>query len=75
MSFSEKLKSRIITVKEELSKNIELVKVDEEVRNSRLSICTNCEHLFKPTNSCKKCGCFMNAKTWLKSATCPINKW
>ena len=24
---------------------------------------------------CKECGCFMNRKTWLKDASCPIGKW
>lgn len=47
----------------------------EEIRNQRLSICDSCEHLFKPTSSCKKCGCFMKLKTWIGPARCPIGKW
>lgn len=47
----------------------------KEQRNQRIDICKSCEHLFKLTSSCKKCGCFMTAKTWLASAKCPINKW
>jgi hypothetical protein len=46
-----------------------------EIRNERLNICKGCEHLFKPTRTCKKCGCFMAAKTWLKHAHCPEDKW
>lgn len=48
---------------------------DKETRTERFEICKSCEHLFKLTNTCKKCGCFMKAKTWLASAKCPINKW
>ena len=45
------------------------------IRNERLDICRGCDRLFKPTNSCKECGCFMALKTWLSDATCPIGKW
>jgi hypothetical protein len=47
----------------------------KEIRNERLDICKGCEHLFKPTRTCKKCGCFMAAKTWLKFAHCPEGHW
>jgi hypothetical protein len=46
-----------------------------EVRDKRLDICKECERLFKPTYTCKECGCFMALKTWLKEASCPLNKW
>jgi hypothetical protein len=48
---------------------------DDDVAKSRLDICMGCEHLIKATKTCKKCGCFMQAKTKLKEATCPIGKW
>lgn len=44
-------------------------------RDKRYEICKSCPELFKPTRTCKKCGCFMSMKTWLKEASCPINKW
>lgn len=44
-------------------------------RDQRLSICQDCEHLLKLTNTCKKCGCFMTLKTCLSAAKCPIGKW
>lgn len=47
----------------------------KEERDSRLSICKNCDRLWKPTRTCKECGCFMGLKTWLKDATCPLHKW
>jgi len=41
----------------------------------RLDICASCDRLFKPTYTCKECGCFMKIKTSLKSAECPLGKW
>lgn len=43
--------------------------------NKRMQICLGCEHLIKLTHQCKECGCFMNLKTKLKDATCPVSKW
>ena len=48
---------------------------DKATRNERLDTCKGCERLFKPTASCKECGCFMALKTWLKDASCPLGKW
>ena len=47
----------------------------EEVSSERYSICKACPELIKLTKQCKKCGCFMAAKTRLQQATCPIGKW
>jgi hypothetical protein len=49
--------------------------VDEEESKRRLSICKACPELIKLTTQCKKCGCFMTAKTKLEKAVCPIGKW
>jgi hypothetical protein len=46
-----------------------------EVAEERYSICKACPELIKLTNQCKKCGCFMIAKTKLEKATCPLGKW
>ena len=48
---------------------------DSKVSDSRLEICKSCPELIKFTTQCKKCGCFMSAKTKLESAKCPIGKW
>lgn len=47
----------------------------EETAKSRYSICKECPELIKLTKQCKKCGCFMEAKTKLANAVCPIGKW
>lgn len=46
-----------------------------QIRGERLDICMGCDRLFKPTKTCKECGCFMQLKTWLKNAHCPLGKW
>lgn len=47
----------------------------KEIRDHRYGTCASCEHIFKPTHTCKKCGCFMALKTWITDATCPIGAW
>jgi hypothetical protein len=54
---------------------IEDSKVSDEVQKERFDICKACPELIKITSTCKKCGCFMAAKTKLKEAACPIGKW
>jgi hypothetical protein len=49
--------------------------VQEDLAKERFDICKACPELIKLTTQCKKCGCFMAAKTKLKQATCPIGKW
>ena len=49
--------------------------IERDIRDERLNICKGCDELFKPTRTCKQCGCFMALKTWIKDATCPLNKW
>jgi rRNA maturation endonuclease Nob1 len=73
--FNENFKNKIRQLKQATEELIEVVKIDEETRNHRLDLCLSCEHLFKPTENCKKCGCFVKAKTWLKDSSCPIKKW
>ena len=48
---------------------------DEETSNARYAICLECPELIELTKQCKKCGCFMVAKTKLINAKCPIGKW
>ncbi len=47
----------------------------EEEAAERFSICLACPKLIQSTKRCSECGCFMAAKTKLKKATCPLNKW
>jgi len=50
----------------------------KEIRNERFDICKGCDRLFKPTRTCKECGCFMALKTWIANASCALHddpKW
>jgi hypothetical protein len=78
----DKLKARYDQIKEETAamseqaaKLLHNTHLTEEQRNRRFEICKACEWLYTPTTTCKKCGCFMVAKTYLQSAECPIGKW
>lgn len=48
---------------------------EDSVALSRIALCKACPELIKFTTQCKKCGCFMQAKTKLLDAVCPIGKW
>lgn len=79
--FFEKLKTKKqeedAALEERLERNslVSSFSVTKEQRNIRLDKCKSCEHFLKLTASCKECGCFMKAKTWLSSAKCPVDKW
>lgn len=49
--------------------------ISDEAVSKRMSICLECPRLVKLTHQCKECGCFMNLKTKLKTASCPLGKW
>ncbi len=47
----------------------------KETAKERMKVCLSCPELIKITKQCKKCGCFMELKTKLENAKCPIGKW
>jgi len=54
--------------------NINL-KVADDIREKRLNICKSCDEFHKSTEFCRVCGCYMPAKTWIASQSCPLKKW
>jgi hypothetical protein len=50
-------------------------RVSPEIQAYRYGICQSCEKLYKPTDTCKACGCFMKVKTWMPNQKCPLDKW
>ena len=56
-----------------INPNVE--RVSDAVGDFRYDICKTCPELIDLTKQCKKCGCFMPAKTKLAKATCPLGKW
>lgn len=47
----------------------------EDLAFKRISICQDCDRIILAVNQCKECGCFMNLKTKLENAKCPLGKW
>ena len=50
-------------------------RVERDIKDIRMDICKSCEWFRPKTQTCKKCGCFMAAKSMLLNAKCPIGKW
>jgi hypothetical protein len=49
--------------------------ISREQRQARLQACVECPSLFRPTYTCKECGCFVKVKSALPMFTCPLGKW
>lgn len=47
----------------------------QDEADRRYAICLACPELIQLTKQCKQCGCFMQAKTKLEAAKCPLSKW
>jgi len=62
-------------VAQEAATNLLSRKVSIEVQEYRYNTCSGCEKLYKPTDTCRVCGCFMKVKTWMPEQECPIKKW
>lgn len=54
---------------------MKIVKVIRESVSQRLALCEACENFNAERRTCKKCGCYMPAKVYLITASCPIGKW
>jgi hypothetical protein len=50
-------------------------KIDESHAEGRMAICRECPLLIKGLDQCKECGCFMQFKTKLEAAKCPLGNW
>lgn len=47
--------------------------INKQLREERMDMCNNCQSNKK--GRCMSCGCFLNAKTSIKSQHCPKNLW
>jgi protein-arginine kinase activator protein McsA len=72
--YKEKLKNNYSTTPLDFFKT-STEYAETELSKKRMNMCNSCEFLFKTTKQCKKCGCFMPAKTILEKSVCPIGKW
>lgn len=50
-------------------------RVDQAEYDRRRSICAGCEYFDAASERCRKCGCPLATKPWLKSERCPVGKW
>ena len=73
LGISDESKSRPVRPWDIFNKNVE--KVARDIQQERLAICMECPRLIKATKQCKECGCFMEIKTKLFDADCPLDKW
>lgn len=50
---------------------------ESQVAAMRLSVCSNCEELDTDGTKklCKKCGCYVGAKSLQIGSKCPLGKW
>jgi hypothetical protein len=47
----------------------------KEIYKERLAICKKCTYYFKPTGTCKACGCFMKVKAKIAPMSCKRKYW
>lgn len=47
----------------------------EELAAERIKVCEECPHFKKLARQCELCSCFMDLKTKILEAQCPINTW
>jgi len=74
----EKLKQKMEAIRdmgEGAAVSLMTFKVSPETQAYRYDICRGCEKLYKMTDTCKVCGCFMKVKTWMPNQECPLKKW
>jgi hypothetical protein len=75
MSIIDNLKKAVDTVTSGKGVDLLISRVSTDEREARLAICHDCEFYLQATTQCKKCGCFVPMKSWLKKSECPMNKW
>jgi hypothetical protein len=67
MSIVDNLKKRLASARD-------YILVDHATASQRADICNSCEFLTQ-LRRCQRCGCFIDGKTKLEGAKCPIDKW
>jgi hypothetical protein len=48
---------------------------ETELKAERLKVCEGCPQFKQLARQCDLCGCFMDIKTKLLEASCPIDRW
>lgn len=84
-NFSEEIKQELLDKLKNLSETVadslsDISKgkstfVSQDTQQMRMSLCRACPDYNSGTTQCRRCGCFMSAKTKLRHGSCPIGKW
>jgi len=48
---------------------------EDELARERMKVCEQCPSFKRLARQCALCGCFLDLKTKLVAASCPIEKW
>lgn len=48
---------------------------EDELASERIKVCEQCPHFKKMARQCELCGCFLDLKTKVLHASCPVEKW
>jgi uncharacterized iron-regulated protein len=48
---------------------------DGELAGERMKVCLECPQFQRLSRQCAACGCFLDLKTKLLEASCPLHKW
>jgi hypothetical protein len=48
---------------------------EKELSDERMKVCVECPSFRKLTRQCALCGCFLELKTKILQAECPIGRW
>jgi len=71
MKVLEKIEDNGILVREIIYESIDMMEDSQKMVNK--NICLSCE--FYGNDSCSACGCLISSLLFLKTSTCPKNKW
>ena len=52
-----------------------VILTEAELSRERLKVCEDCPSFRKLSRQCALCNCFLDLKTKLVAASCPIERW
>ena len=62
-------------IAEQLIQGILPAGAEKELAAERIKMCEDCEFFAPMTRQCRRCMCFMDLKTKMLNARCPLDKW
>ncbi len=68
----ENFSNTVIDAIRHASRTRQVIAHDDVIRN-RIGACSKCDR--KSGARCLECGCYVNLKTAVQAASCPLGKW